>query len=78
MVMQSRRNGDLLLEALQTPLLAMASSGGVLVLACHFGPPWFAGVMAAPFVLFARSLYRRAAYLLERGFNGADDTRRTA
>ncbi len=70
MVMQSRRDSDLLLEALQTPLLAMASSGGVMVLACHFGPSWLAGAMAALFLFFARSLYRRAADLLEHGFDG--------
>ncbi len=64
------KSSDLLLEALQTPLLAMASSGGVMVLACHFGPSWLAGVMAAPFLFFARSLYRRAVYLLEHGFDG--------
>lgn len=60
------KSSDHLLEATHTPLLAMASSGGVLVLACHFGPPWFAGVMAVLFLFFARSLYRRAAYLLQR------------
>ena len=60
------KSSDHLLEAIHTPLLAMASSGGVLVLACHFGPPWFAGVMAVLFVFFARSLCRRAAHLLQR------------
>lgn len=64
------KSSDLMLEALQTPLLAMASSGGVMVLACHFGPSWLAGVMAVLFLFFTRSLYRRAAYLLERGFDG--------
>ena len=64
------KSSDHLLEAIQTPLLAMASSGGVLVLACHFGPSWFAGVLTVLFLFFARSLYRRAAYLLERGFDG--------
>ena len=44
------KSSDHILEAIHTPLLAMASSGGVLVLACHFGPSWFAGVMAVLFL----------------------------
>lgn len=64
------KSSDHMLDALQTPLLASVSSAGVLVLACHFGPSWLAGVMAALFLFFARSLYRRAGDLLEHGFDG--------
>lgn len=64
------KSSDLMLDALQTPLLAAVSSAGVLVLACHFGPSWLAGMMAVLFLFFARSLYQRVDYLLEHGFDG--------
>lgn len=66
------KSSDRMLEDLHTPLLATASSGGILVLLCHFGPLWLAAVAAALFMFFAWSLYRRAHYLLEHGVDGRD------
>ena len=64
------KSSDLMLDALQTPLLASVSSAGVLVLACHFGPLWLVALSALLFWAFARVLYRRVGYLLEHGFDG--------